>query len=68
MDNYKNYIVIGYRYNWLGESDDTDSWDNVKYDFNELDNILFAEYVDHQLFIIGKQNEKTTFIRREVTE
>ena len=29
---------------------------------------LFAEYVDHQLFIIGKQNEKTTFIRREVTE
>ena len=43
-------------------------FNNVKYDFNELDNILFAEYVDHQLFIIGKQNEKTTFIRREVTE
>ena len=68
MDDYKNYIVIGHKYNGLGESADPDSWDNVKYDFNELDNILFAEYVDHQLFIIGKQNEKTTFIRREVTE
>ena len=40
----------------------------IEIDLNELDNILFAEYVDHQLFIIGKQNEKTTFIRREVTE
>lgn len=39
MDNYKNYIVIGYRYNWLGESDDTDSWDNVKYDFNTEDEV-----------------------------
>ena len=46
MDDYKNYIVIGHKYNGLGESADPDSWDNVKYDFNELDNILFAEYVD----------------------
>ena len=52
VDDWKPYIIFN----------------NVKYDFNELDNILFAEYVDHQLFIIGKQNEKTTFIRREVTE
>ena len=52
VDDWKPYIIFN----------------NVKYDFNELDNILFAEYVDYQLFIIGKQNEKTTFIRREVTE
>lgn len=52
VDDWKPYIIFN----------------NVKYDFNELDNILFAEYVDHQLFIIGKQNEKTTFIKREVTE
>lgn len=33
MDDYKNYIVIGHKYNGLGESADPDSWDNVKYDF-----------------------------------
>lgn len=39
MDDYKNYIVIGYKYNGLGESADPDSWDNVKYDFNTEDEV-----------------------------
>ena len=39
MDDYKNYIVVGYRYNGLGESADPDSWDSVKYDFNTEDEV-----------------------------
>ena len=39
MDDYKNYIVIGYGYNGSGESDDPNSWDNEKYDFNTEDEV-----------------------------
>ena len=40
-------------------------FNNVKYNFKKKKKNLFAEYVEKQLFIIGKQKEKTTFIIRE---
>ena len=48
MDDYKNYIVIGHKYNGLGESAEkgsVDDWkpyiifNNVKYDFNTEDEV-----------------------------
>lgn len=42
-------------------------FNNVKYEFNNIDNILFAEYYNNQIFIIGRQNEKNIFIKKGVS-
>ena len=52
MDDYKNYIVIGNKYNGLGESADPDSWDSVKYNFNTEDEV--KDFIDRiSLFLFN---------------